>query len=140
MLNRMEKDIAMLRSILRNGLGVLLSSQDERIGRQRIVLIVLGLLLLATALLKAQGPSDGALGQNMILFSPRFRFAVMEAEAMLGLWLLSGWAKRMAWFFAATFFLVVAGISLSLGLIGQSSCGCFSVFVKPKKAALPRPR
>jgi hypothetical protein len=91
----------------------------------RILFASLGLFLVVTALLKAQGPADGALEQNTILLSPRLRFVVMEAEALLGLWLLSGWAKRAAWFFAVAFFLVVAGISLYLGVMGQSSCGCF---------------
>lgn len=101
----------------------------------RIVFGVLGLFLVVTALLKAQGPADGALGQNTILFAPRLRFAVMEAEALLGLWLLSGWAKRSAWFFAVAFFLVVAGFSLYLGLMGQSSCGCFGrIHVSPWNA------
>lgn len=90
---------------------------------------VLGLLLIGTALLKAQGSTDGALGQNTILFSPRLRFLVMEVEGLveglLGLLLLSGWAKRAAWFLAVTFFLIVAGVSLYLGLMGQSSCDCF---------------
>jgi hypothetical protein len=49
---------------------------------QRIVFTVLGLLLLVTALLKAQGPDDGALSQNTILLSPRMRFVVMEVEAL----------------------------------------------------------
>jgi hypothetical protein len=99
------------------------------------VFVGLGLLLLLTALLKAQGSDEGALGQNTILFSPRLRFAVMEAEALLGLWLLSGWAKRAAWFFAVAFFLVVAGFSLYLGLMGQSSCGCFGrIHVSPWNA------
>lgn len=115
----------MLRSRLRNGFGVLHAVQAERARSQRIVLVGLGALLLATALLKAQGPSDGTLGQNMILFSPRVRFAAMEAEAILGLWFLSGWAKRAAWLVAVAFFLVLAGTSLYLGLLGQSSCGCF---------------
>jgi len=88
------------------------------------VFAALGLLLLVTALLKFQGPAGGALGQNTILFSPRLQFAVMEVEALLGLWLLSGWAKRAAWFFAVAFFLMVAGVSLYLGLIGQSTCPC----------------
>lgn len=87
--------------------------------------LALGLLLLVTALLKFQGPAGGAIGQNTILFSPRVQFAVMEVEALLGLWLLSGWARRAAWFFVAAFFLMVAGVSLYLGLMGQSSCGCF---------------
>lgn len=46
-------------------------------------------------------------------------------EGLLGLLLLSGWAKRAAWFLAVTFFLIVAGVSLYLGLMGQSSCDCF---------------
>lgn len=104
-------------------------------GLPRFVFAVLGLLLLVTALLKAQGSADGALGQNTILFTPRLRFAVMEAEALLGLWLLSGWAGRAAWFFAVVFFLVVTGFSLYLGLMGQSSCGCFGrIHVSPWNA------
>lgn len=110
---------------LGNGFGVLRAVHKERAKGQRIVLVGLGALLVATALLKAQGPSDGTLGQNLILFSPRVRFAAMEAEAILGLWFLSGWAKRAAWLVAVAFFLVLAGTSLYLGLLGQSSCGCF---------------
>jgi len=99
------------------------------------VFVALGLLLLVTASLKSQGPADGALGQNTILLSPRLRFLVMESEAILGLLLLSGWAKRAAWFFAVAFFLVVAGVSLYLGLMGQSSCGCFGrIHVSPWSA------
>jgi hypothetical protein len=98
----------------------------------RIVFAALGLLLVVTALLKAQGPADGALGQNTMLFSPRLQFAVVVIEAILGLWLLSGWAGRAAWFFAVAFFLVVAGFSLYLALMGQSSCGCFGrIHVSP---------
>ena len=96
---------------------------------------VLGLFLIVTALLKVQGPADGALGQNTILFSPRLRFLVVEIEMLLGLWLLSGWAKRSAWFFVVAFFVVVAGFSLYLGLMGQSSCGCFGrIHVSPWNA------
>ena len=115
----------MPQSKLRNGFGVLQAVQAKTARSQRIVLVGLGALLLATALLKAQGPSEGTLGQNLILFSPRVRFAVMEVEALLGLWFLSGWAKRAAWIVAVAFFLILAGTSLYLGLIGQSSCGCF---------------
>lgn len=125
----------MLRSKAWNGFGVLRSVQDKGEGIQRVVFAALGLLLLTTALLKAQGPADGVFGQNTILFSPRVRFLVMEAEAILGLWLLSGWAKRAAWFFVVAFFFVVAGFSLYLGLMGQSSCGCFGrIHVSPWNA------
>jgi len=115
----------MLRSAAWNSVNFLCAEQEKGARSRRIVFVVLGLFLIVTALLKAQGTADGALGQNMILFSPHLRFLVMEAEALLGLWLLSGWAKRTAWVFAVAFFLVVAGFSLYLGLMGQSSCGCF---------------
>src|SRR5579875_351660 len=115
----------MLRSAAWNSVNFLCAEQEKGARSRRIVFVVLGLFLIVTALLKAQGTADGALGQNMILFSPHLRFLVMEAEALLGLWLLSGWAKRTAWVFAVAFFLVVAGCSLYLGLMGQSSCGCF---------------
>lgn len=115
----------MLRSSAWNSLGVLDAEHEIKPGLQRIVFVALGLLLLVSALLKVEGPGDGALGQNTILFSSRLRLLVMEAEAILGLLLLSGWAKRAAWSFAVAFFLVVAGTSLYLGMMGQSSGGCF---------------
>lgn len=125
----------MLRSTAWNGGDVLHADREKGARSQRILFAVLGFFLIVTALLKVQGPANGALGQNTILFSPRLRFAVMEAEALLGLWLLSGWAKRAAWFFAVAFFLVVAEFSLYLGLMGQSSCGCFGrIHVSPWNA------
>jgi hypothetical protein len=103
----------------------------------RIIPAVLGLLLLSAAVLKLRGQPDSALEQNMILFSPRVRFAAVEAEALLGLWLLAGWARRAAWFVALVFFLVLAATSLYLGLIGQSSCDCFGrIHVSPWAALL----
>lgn len=125
----------MLRLTAWNGWEVVRAAQDKGARSQRIVFAVLGLFLVVTALLKVDGSADGALGQNTILFSPRVQFAVMEAEGLLGLWLLGGWAKRAAWFFAVAFFLVVAGFSLYLGLMGQSSCGCFGrIHVSPWNA------
>lgn len=125
----------MLRLTAWNGWEVVRAAQDKGARSQRIVFAVLGLFLVVTALLKVEGPVEGALDQNTILVSPRLRFAVMEAEGLLGLLLLSGWAKRAAWCFAVAFFLVVAGFSLYLGLIGQSSCGCFGrIHVSPWNA------
>jgi hypothetical protein len=96
---------------------------------------ILGLFLITTAVLKIQGPADGALGQNVILFSPRIQFVAAELEMLIGLWLLSGWAKRAAWLACIAFFLALAATSLYLGLMGQSSCGCFGrIEVSPWKA------
>ena len=45
-------------------------------------------------------------------------------EAVLGLWLLSGWSARAAWAGATGFFALMASASLYLALAGQQSCGC----------------
>ena len=91
----------------------------------RVVATTLGLWLLTTALLKVQGLSGGTLGQSLVWFTPSVQLAAVEIEVVLGLWLLSGWARRAAWLVSLTFFLVLAGVSFYLGWIGQSSCGCF---------------
>ncbi len=53
------------------------------------------------------------------------QFAVLEWEIVLGLWLLSGRKPVGAWLAAAGTFLLFAGVSCYLGVIGQASCGCF---------------
>jgi hypothetical protein len=87
--------------------------------------VVLGAMLIAAALLKLEGISSGALGQSLVGFSPAVQFAAIEAELLLGSWLLSGWARRQVWLISILFFLSLGGVSLYLGLIGQSSCNCF---------------
>ncbi len=44
---------------------------------------------------------------------------------MVGVWLLSGLARQAAALTGVTLFAVLGAVSLYLGLIGQSSCGCF---------------
>jgi hypothetical protein len=46
-------------------------------------------------------------------------------EWLLGLWLISGCMERGAWIVALGFFGILSLVSLSLGLTGQPSCGCF---------------
>jgi hypothetical protein len=56
---------------------------------------------------------------------------------LLGLWLLSGFAKRAAWVAALAFFALAAAGSLYLAIEGQASCGCFGrVEVSPWWALL----
>jgi hypothetical protein len=87
--------------------------------------VVLGVLLLAAAGLKAHGLALEPTGEHTLLSSPRLQIATVEVEVLLGLWLLSGQARRAAWAVALGFFGILAGVSLYLALIGQRSCGCF---------------
>jgi hypothetical protein len=91
----------------------------------RVVRILLGVLLLVAAALKAHGLTLDPLSQESFLASPRLLVATIEMEILLGLWLLSGWAARGAWVVALGFFAILAGVSLYLALAGQASCGCF---------------
>ncbi len=82
-----------------------------------------GAVLITAVVLKLQGWSSGTSGVNY--FSPAVQLAALEAEALVGLWLLAGWARHGAWLVAVGLFAALAAVSLYLGLIGQSSCGCF---------------
>jgi hypothetical protein len=98
----------------------------------RVVRIVLGFLLLTAAMLTIQGLGIDPLSQDSFLASPRLQVAAIEIEILLGLWLLSGLAKRGAWAVAVGFFGILAGISLYQALTGQRSCGCLgAVEVNP---------
>jgi hypothetical protein len=48
----------------------------------------------------------------------------MEAEAVLGLWLLSGVTLTAAWHFTASFFVVAAAVNVRSWAVGQATCGC----------------
>src|SRR6266404_4121407 len=103
--------------------------------RSRLQLIVrwsLGLLLLAAAGLKAHELLNDPLFEDSFFSSPRLQIVTIEAEIVLGLWLLSCWFVRAAWATAVIFFAVLASASLYLALDGQPSCGCFGqVTVSP---------
>lgn len=90
-----------------------------------VLRIILGLLLLTAAALKAHALFIGPSTLDSLLFSPRLQIATIQVEIMLGLWLLSGWSQFACWMAALSFFGIMAGMSLYLALVGQSSCGCF---------------
>ncbi len=66
------------------------------------------------------------------LATSRGQVALIEIEALLGLWLLSGWRQRGAWLTAILAFSLLGAVSLYLAIDGQRSCGCFgTVEVNP---------
>jgi hypothetical protein len=93
--------------------------------RFRYVRIVLGVLLLLAAGLKLYGMDVSPFAQYGRLMNPTVQVAAIEWETVLGLWLLTGRKPLGAWLAALLTFLIFAGVSLYLGLIGQASCGCF---------------
>jgi hypothetical protein len=95
-----------------------------------IARVIVGVLLLATAGLKLFDPSPDTLSGLEMLSSPRWRMAAIEAEALLGIWLLAGTFSRLLWLAALVGCSILASMSLYLGLEGQSSCGCFGAKVK----------
>src|SRR5262245_14232769 len=95
---------------------------------------ILGVILLAAAGMKFYGlsPAITPSGESTIISSPRLQVVAIEAELLLGLWLLSGLAARKCWAVALGFFGLLAGVSLYQALTGQRDCGCFGrVAVSP---------
>jgi hypothetical protein len=90
-----------------------------------VVRIILGILLLVAAGLKFTDNGLGAEGGFGPFASPLWRLAIVEAEALLGVWLMLGLAPRVLWLVTLLFFSLLASASLHLGFEGQPSCGCF---------------
>jgi hypothetical protein len=59
------------------------------------------------------------------MLSPRVQLIGMEVEALVGLWLVSGYARRGAWVAGITLFAILAAVSVYLIAKDQTSCGCF---------------
>jgi hypothetical protein len=97
-----------------------------------MVLKVLGLLLLTAAVLKGHELLTVPVA-NKDLWSWRpFLIFQVEFELALGIWLLSGVFKRLAWLAALACFSLFSCVTLYKGLSGAASCGCFGrVHINP---------
>ncbi len=90
-----------------------------------VVLRVLGLLLLTAAALKGHELLTTPVShQNFWSWRPFLIFQV-EFELGLGIWLLSGTGKRLAWLVSLLCFGLFCCVTLYQGLTGVASCGCF---------------
>jgi hypothetical protein len=92
--------------------------------------VLLGLLLLGTAGLKLFGGSNQIARTVLPLLSPRLYAAGVAFEAILGAWLLTGIAPVWSWITSIGFFGLLSYMSLRLGLMGQTSCGCLGAKVQ----------
>ena len=97
-----------------------------------IVLKLLGLLLLTGAALKGWQLLTEPMANNDIWTNRAFLIFTVEFEIALGIWLLSGLFKKVAWLATISCFSLFSFITLYKGLAGAESCGCFgSVHVNP---------
>ncbi|MEI7836705.1 MAG: MauE/DoxX family redox-associated membrane protein [Planctomycetota bacterium] len=92
---------------------------------RRILRWGLGVLLLTAAGLEAyQLATEPILGKGL-LSARWFRIGWVEFEIFLGVWLLCGVYRRSAWLTTLGCFMIFSGVTLTKGLQGQASCGCF---------------
>jgi hypothetical protein len=97
-------------------------------GISGVIMRFTGTLLLAAAVLKAAGLGVEPVGRMGLFSTPEFQLALIECELFLGIWFWSGFSPIGAWFAAVAAFSAFAGTTFYLGVVGQSSCGCFGRF------------
>jgi hypothetical protein len=109
------------------------SNAPPRLAWARRIHLLLGCLLIAAALLKGYGAWRGEVPELQILRSAYVQLALIEAELILGFWLLSGIVPRLSHLAAVvanTGFLAAACYEV---VLRARSCGCFGpVSVNPK--------
>jgi hypothetical protein len=88
-----------------------------------LVRVVLGLLLLTASALKAYDLWVNPTLTDTRLLSANLQIAVVEVEAILGLWLLSGIWQGGSWLAALIGFGLLASVSLDFAL-HKLPCGC----------------
>lgn len=97
-----------------------------------IVLRLLGVLLLVAAVLKGWQLMTEPVANNSIWTMRWFLILQVEAELFLGVWLLSGLFRKLAWLVGLGCFAMFSVVTLYKGINGAASCGCFgSVHVNP---------
>jgi hypothetical protein len=109
------------------------SSHIERAGGRaigswqagRLVPLSLGLVLLAAAFFKGTDPATLILPAGGFQSSKYGLVALIEAEAFLGLWLITGIYPRASRLLAILSFSCFSLVSLTQAMSGQESCHCF---------------
>ncbi|MGC9453917.1 MAG: MauE/DoxX family redox-associated membrane protein [Phycisphaerae bacterium] len=105
------------------------SSQQAspRLTASDVVRVVLGLVLLAAALLKTHELATRP-AKDLNILSYRWSLALLvQVQIFLGLWWVSGLYRRLAWLSAVVCFAFFTGVTIYEGLAGYASCGCFGV-------------
>ena len=96
------------------------------------LLKLLGVLLLAAAMLKGrQLLVEPSISNSIWPYRP-FQILTVELELAIGIWLLSGLFKKAAWIITVLCFSFFTLVSIYKAITGADSCGCFGpVSVNP---------
>lgn len=89
--------------------------------------MILGLVLLLAAGLKAHQLATQPVVGSGLLSSRAVLIVELECEIILGVWLLSGVFARLAWLVTTASFVAFSFITYSKAVQGEASCGCFGV-------------
>jgi hypothetical protein len=93
------------------------------------MILVGGVLTVAVVMKITGGPVKS---EQINLFSPAVKTVALQAEIVVAIWLLTGWARETSRLAAVTLFAMLAGASLTMVISGVSDCGCFgAVSVNP---------
>jgi len=87
---------------------------------RRVSVVIVAIYLLTAVLLKSLGK-----GTNENSLSPAVQMLAMQAEVIVGAWLLIGRLRTISWLVASALFVVLTLVSASSALSGHSDCGCF---------------
>lgn len=98
---------------------------SRRLQGYDIVRVLVGAVLLVAAGMKGYELATGPVAEKGLLTSRWFLIGVVEFELTLGLLLISGLWKRLAWFLAVASFAVFACVTAYKAWQGEASCGCF---------------
>ena len=92
-----------------------------------VLRIVLGLVILTAAFLKAHQLSVTPIFGEGLLHARWFNILVVEFELFFGIWLLVGRMPKVTWLASIGCFTAFAGVSLYKAVTGEASCGCWGV-------------
>lgn len=97
-----------------------------------VLRMLLAVLLLTAAALKAYQLSTSPILGSTLVTSRWFLIGLVQFELLFGVWLLSGVWPSLSWYVAIVCFAAFAPASLIKALSGDTSCGCFGrVAVNP---------
>lgn len=97
-----------------------------------MILRVLGVLLLVAAGLKLHGLAIEPVGAAGFFSAPWVQMLIVEWEIALGIWLVWGVSRSLAWLAATATFLAFAAVSLWQAWVGRVTCHCLgAVHIDP---------
>ncbi len=108
-----------------------------RLVRSPAVPILVGVVVLLAAMLKAHHPATADIPAKSILNTRWFLLCTVLFEPAFGLWLVSGFSERVTRWLAIAVLAGLFEISFYLHLVDAPTCGCFGRFnVLPWQAML----